>query len=75
MQVQYTALPHYEDKYEDFVADTTVLRRRFTEDGKIHLRSHPMYQACDPGGHLCGLVIGDRGCLSRPAGVAPGDSE
>jgi hypothetical protein len=32
--VQYTALPHYEDKYEDFLADTVVLRRRFTQDGE-----------------------------------------
>ncbi|KAF6265964.1 RHD3/Sey1 [Scenedesmus sp. NREL 46B-D3] len=32
-EVQYTALPHYEDKYEDFLADTVVLRRRFTQDG------------------------------------------
>ncbi|KAF8071092.1 RHD3 [Scenedesmus sp. PABB004] len=32
-EVQYTALPHYEDKYEDFIADSVVLRRRFTPDG------------------------------------------
>jgi hypothetical protein len=34
VQVQYTALPHYEDKYEDFIADTVVLRRRFTPEGE-----------------------------------------
>lgn len=34
LQVQYTALPHYEDKFEDFKADTVVLRRRFTPDGE-----------------------------------------
>jgi hypothetical protein len=34
VQVQYTALPHYEDKFEDFKADTIVLRRRFTPEGK-----------------------------------------
>lgn len=33
LQVKYTALPHYEDKYEDFIADTVVLRRRFTQEG------------------------------------------
>lgn len=27
-EIQYAALPHYEEKYDDFVADTTVLRRR-----------------------------------------------
>eukprot|EP00775_Hariotina_reticulata_P006126 gene6126-6365_t len=32
-EVQYTALPHYEDKYEDFMVDTVVLRRRFTPEG------------------------------------------
>eukprot|EP00878_Enallax_costatus_P007274 GHUV01007620.1.p1 GENE.GHUV01007620.1~~GHUV01007620.1.p1 ORF type:complete len:669 (+),score=286.68 GHUV01007620.1:963-2969(+) len=32
-EVKYTALPHYEDKYEDFIADTVVLRRRFTQEG------------------------------------------
>jgi hypothetical protein len=37
LQVQYTALPHYEDKYEDFLADTVVLRRRFTQDGEQQL--------------------------------------
>lgn len=34
LQVQYTALPHYEDKFEDFKADTVVLRRRFTPEGE-----------------------------------------
>eukprot|EP00882_Tetradesmus_deserticola_P007485 GHRQ01007884.1.p1 GENE.GHRQ01007884.1~~GHRQ01007884.1.p1 ORF type:complete len:254 (+),score=99.95 GHRQ01007884.1:204-965(+) len=38
-EVQYTALPHYEDKYEDFLADTVVLRRRFTTDGERALCS------------------------------------
>jgi hypothetical protein len=33
-EVQYAALPHFEEKYDDFVADATVLRRRFTSDGK-----------------------------------------
>lgn len=37
LQVQYTALPHYEDKFEDFKADTVVLRRRFTPDGEGHI--------------------------------------
>lgn len=38
LQVQYTALPHYEDKFEDFKADTVVLRRRFTPEGECLLR-------------------------------------
>lgn len=33
-QLQYAALHSYEDKPEDFMADTVVLRRRFTEDGE-----------------------------------------
>lgn len=31
--VQYCALSNYEDKQEDFLAESTILRRRFTEDG------------------------------------------
>lgn len=31
--VQYTSLSNYEDRQEDFLAETTVLRRKFTEDG------------------------------------------
>jgi hypothetical protein len=27
-EIQYAALPHYEEKYDDFVADSIVLRRR-----------------------------------------------
>ena len=30
--VQYAALSNYEDRTEDFLAETTLLRRRFTED-------------------------------------------
>ncbi len=32
-QVQYAALSHFEERYEDFMADTVVLRRRFSPDG------------------------------------------
>lgn len=28
-EIQYAALPHYEEKYDDFVADSIVLRRRW----------------------------------------------
>lgn len=34
MQIQYAALPHYEEKYDDFMADSVVLRRRFTPEGR-----------------------------------------
>jgi hypothetical protein len=27
-EIQYAALPHFEEKYDDFVADSIVLRRR-----------------------------------------------
>lgn len=35
-EVQFAALPHYEERHDDFVADTIVLRRRFSppEDGE-----------------------------------------
>ena len=33
-QVQYAAMSHFEEKYEDFIADTVMLRRRFTPDGE-----------------------------------------
>lgn len=42
LQVQYTALPHYEDKFEDFKADTVVLRRRFTPEGELHTAERVM---------------------------------
>lgn len=32
-QVQYAGMSHFEEKYEDFLADTVMLRRRFTPDG------------------------------------------
>ena len=32
--VQYAGLPHFEEKFEDFIADTVVLRRRFTLEGE-----------------------------------------
>ncbi len=31
-QVQFAALPHFEEKYEDFKADSVVLRRRFSSE-------------------------------------------
>ncbi|GAX72911.1 hypothetical protein CEUSTIGMA_g366.t1 [Chlamydomonas eustigma] len=31
-EIQYAGLPHFEEKYEDFLADSVVLRRRFTVD-------------------------------------------
>ncbi|MEW5304073.1 MAG: hypothetical protein WDW36_006707 [Sanguina aurantia] len=31
--VQYAGLSHFEEKYEDFLADTVMLRRRFTTEG------------------------------------------
>ena len=34
LQLKYTALPNFEEKYEDFLADAVVLKRRFTEEGK-----------------------------------------
>lgn len=32
--VQYAALSNYEDRTEEFMAETTLLRRRFTDEGK-----------------------------------------
>ena len=33
-QVQYAAMSHYEEKYEDFLVDAAILRRRFQPDGE-----------------------------------------
>ena len=33
VQVKYASLPNFEEREEDFRADSVVLRRRFTEDG------------------------------------------
>lgn len=47
-EVQYAGLPHFEEKYDDFMADSVVLRRRFSppdEDGEDEgdslVRRHP----------------------------------
>ena len=36
-QVKYASLPNYEEKEEDFRAESVLLRRRFTEEGKESL--------------------------------------
>jgi hypothetical protein len=42
-QVQYAALSHFEEKHEDFIADTVMLRRRFTPDGGwVGAQSHSL---------------------------------
>jgi len=37
--MQYAALSNYEDRHDDFMAETTILRRRFTDDGEAQLRT------------------------------------
>lgn len=32
-QVEYASLPNFEEREEDFRAESVILRRRFTEDG------------------------------------------
>ena len=36
-QVKYASLPNFEDKEEEFRAESVLLRRRFTEEGKLLL--------------------------------------
>lgn len=36
-EIQYAALSNYEEKPEDFLADVTILRRRFTDQGRFPL--------------------------------------
>ncbi len=33
LQVQYAALSHFEERYDEFLAETTLLRNRFRPDG------------------------------------------
>jgi hypothetical protein len=33
MQVKYAALPNFEEREEDFRAESVLLRRRFTDEG------------------------------------------
>ena len=33
LQVKYSSLPNFEEREEDFRAESVLLRRRFTEDG------------------------------------------
>lgn len=44
VQVKYASLPNFEEREEDFRADSVVLRRRFTEDG---VRPAPPRLCCD----------------------------
>ena len=37
-QVRYASLPNYEEKEEDFRAESVLLRRRFTNEGEEPLR-------------------------------------
>lgn len=39
-QVQYAALPNYEDREEEFNAESVLLRRRFTDAGKHITHEH-----------------------------------
>ena len=39
LQIQYSSLPNYEEREEDFNAEAVLLRRRFTEEGEITLIS------------------------------------
>jgi len=32
-QIQYAGMSHFEERYEDFLVDATILRRRFMPDG------------------------------------------
>jgi hypothetical protein len=70
MQIQFAGLPHYEEKYEDFVADATVLRRRFTVDGaqqqtvegsaaKMQLLAMEAKHACVSLPHMYGGIHND----------------
>jgi hypothetical protein len=59
-QLQYAALHSYEDKPEDFMADTVVLRRRFTEDGEGG-------GGGGGGGHAWAVGVG-RACVVRSGG-------
>jgi hypothetical protein len=36
-QVQYASLPNFEEREEEFRAESVLLRRRFTEEGALCL--------------------------------------
>lgn len=38
VQVKYAALPNFEEREEDFRAESVLLRRRFTDEGQLHHR-------------------------------------
>ena len=42
VQIQYSSLPNYEEREEDFNAEAVMLRRRFTEEG-VRLACWPLW--------------------------------
>ena len=65
MQVKYAALPNFEEREEDFRAESVLLRRRFTDEGTALLRSQ-----VTPGCKLSSCVMTRRPsqrsvCVSR----------
>ena len=48
VQVQYASLPNYEDREEEFVAESVLLRRRFAEDGQCPAATWPVLDMIAP---------------------------
>lgn len=64
-EVQFAALPHYEERHDDFVADTIVLRRRCAAARVSRVQPPVWGRAAGPGAcssHHLGL-----GTLSGPS--------
>jgi hypothetical protein len=48
-QVKYASLPNFEEREEDFRAESVILRRRFTEEGPGQPHG-AWYELCQPQG-------------------------
>ena len=59
-QVKYASLPNFEEKEEDFRAESVLLRRRFTEEGKQPFQQRVSLQGAGPvhSWAACGRIRG-----------------
>ena len=46
MQMVYSSLPNFEEKEEDFRAESVLLRRRFTDESMSSTLGHHLIIAC-----------------------------
>jgi Root hair defective 3 GTP-binding protein (RHD3) len=57
VKVKYAALPNFEEREEDFRAESVLLRRRFTDEGALYTGLHTTSPATPGKAIFCGSTI------------------